>query len=81
MNTATAPRTVTTTDGKYAIIADTTVSVVAGKHDYDGKRSASVNNFGTGVSLSASDGTDHATFYMSREEARLFAQAILNATA
>ena len=81
MTTATAARTITSTSGNYAMIADTTVSVVAGSHDYDGKRSATVHGFGDTVALSASDAERHATFYMSREEARLFAQAILSATA
>jgi hypothetical protein len=81
MTTATAPRTIATTSGNYAMIADTTVRVVAGSHDDDGKRSATVHAFDNIVGLSASDEVRHATFYMSRDEARMFAQAILDATA
>jgi hypothetical protein len=83
MTTATAPRIITSADAKYAIIDETTVIVVAGSHDFKpNHRSVSINNLSDGtVSLSAADGDRHATFYMSREEARLFAQAILDATA
>jgi hypothetical protein len=83
MQTATAPRIITSLDAKYAIIDETTVIVVAGSHDFDrNRRSVSINNLKDGtVSLSAADGDMHATLYMSREEARLFAQAILDATA
>lgn len=83
MQTTTAPRTITSTDGRYAIIDDTAVIVVAGSHTFDrNRRSVSIHQLDdSSVSLSAADGDMHATFYMSREEARVFAQAILDATA
>ncbi|HEY7822570.1 MAG TPA: hypothetical protein VIG24_07050 [Acidimicrobiia bacterium] len=83
MTTATAPRIISSETSNYAIIADNRVSVVAFEHDYEPRHSMSVSMHGDDnrVAISASDPTAHATFFMSREEARLFAQAILDATA
>ena len=77
-----APRIIATESGNYAVIADTTVGVTAFAHDYEDRRSATVHRFGDGrIAVSASDPTAHATFYMTPDEARLLAQAILDATA
>ena len=83
MTTATAPHIIATDDRRYAIMENTTVVVVARSHDFDSKRrSLTLNNIDeNNVALSAADCDRHATFYLSREEARLFAQAILDATA
>ena len=81
MTTATTPRILSSESGNYAVIADTTVAVTAFAHDYEDRRSASAHRMNDGrVAISASDPTAHATFYMTRDEARLLAQAILDAT-
>ena len=82
MTTATAPRIISSEISNYAIVADNRVIVVASDHDYEPRHSMSVfSGDDNRVAISASDPTAHATFYMSREEARLFAQAILSMTA
>jgi hypothetical protein len=81
MTTATSPRIITTHDHGYSIVADSTVMVLTGKHDYTPKRSVSILASEGELSISVADASDHATFWMNTEEARLFAQAILDATA
>ena len=80
MTTATA-NIITSSDRGYAAIADTTVDVQVGKHDWTDERRVTVLRNDAGVSISASDPMDHATIWLSRDEARLLAQAILDATA
>jgi len=82
MTTATTTRIIATEDRGYAIIADTSVLVSAGKHDWTDERRVSVLRGADGdVSVNAADGSDHATIWLSRDEARLLAQAILDAIA
>ena len=80
MNTTT-PRIITTADRGYSILVDSSISVLTGKHEWTSARGLSMLCNDAGVSISAGDSMDHATIWMSREEARLFAQAILDATA
>ena len=77
----TATRIITTEDRGYSILADNDINVLTGKHDYKDERNLSVLRNDSGVSISASDSMDHAIIWMSREEARMFAHAILEATA
>jgi hypothetical protein len=82
MKTATAtPRIIASDDRGHAIIADTTVLVLSGKHDWTDERRVSMISTSKGVTLRASDGTEHATIWLGHNEARLLAQAILDATA
>jgi len=77
----TATRIVTTEDRGYSILANSDISVLTGKHDYKDEQNVSILRNDAGVSISASDSMDHAIIWMSREEARMFAHAILDATA
>lgn len=84
MNTTTTrPRVLTTHDGRYGFVTNSTVLVSTGNHDH----AASHHNFPSytvhegEVSFHVTGSTEHATFWMTTEEARLFAQAILDATA
>lgn len=74
------PRVITSDDGNYAFIVDTTVLVSAFPHDYEDRHSASVSRLADGrIVMAASDPTNHATIYLQPNEARMFAQAILDA--
>ena len=83
MTTATnEARIIASESGNYAFIADGSVRVTAFAHTYEDAHSATVHRFGDDdIAVSASDPTAHATFYLSRDEARLLAQAILDVTA
>ena len=81
MTTATTTRIIATEDHTYSILADSGIIVLTGKHDYREDRGASILRNENGITISAHDTMDHATVCMSRDEARLFAQAILDATA
>lgn len=80
MQTTTAPRIISDKDAAYLI--DSSVSVVCNKHDWADQCSAGVLRVNDIlVSIHASDNSEHATFYMTPDEARLFAQAILDVLA
>lgn len=84
MTTTTAPRIIATDDRRHAMIADCDIIVVAKQDDYEKDRRGLVVNRQSAdgrVSITASDSTDRAVLFMNREEARLLAQAILDATA
>lgn len=82
MTTNTAARILATDNLSFGFVDGTTVLVSAGQHDYDRDgRSVSVTVSEGEVSFRVSDTTDHAFFWMNTEEARAFAQHILDATA
>ena len=81
MTTATATHIIATHDRAYACVEGSTVLVNTGKHDYTPKSRASILANEGEVSITVADSMDHATFWMNTDEARLFAQAILDATA
>ena len=80
MTTATAPRIIGRDDWRHMI--DSGVLVVAAQHDFiDNSHTAGVRVLNSGtVSIFAGGPSEHATFYMTRDEARMFAQMIFDAT-
>lgn len=81
MTTATAPTIIATDDLRWAFVVDSKVLVSTGKHDYTSERRASILANEGEVSITVADSIEHTTFWMNTDEARLFAQAILDATA
>ena len=63
-------------------ITSDNMTVITGTHDYDTARFMSVDVRHSGrVSIHIRDSREHAGVFMDREDARAFAQAILDATA
>ena len=83
MTTATAPRIIASSDGGHAIIANNDCLLTTGKHDWSDESRVSVrgNPAATCVTIDVSNATEHASIWLNREDARLIAQAILDATA
>lgn len=79
--TGTVTSIIASDDRSYASVVGSRVIVSTGKHDYTPETHASIFAHEGEVFVRVADAMNHAVFWMPTDEARLLAQAILDATA